>query len=478
MPNDQINFKNNAGSGNINSGFLTSRNFSTVSPLKSSENVNSLAKTDMVIVPEQRVINTNPFLFKPKFDIRVNTIPQITKDISAIKIEKPDFIKSTGTFFVSMVKVVDPNEPLKTAVAQMFRSKQNSVNLTSAYTFDGVFSENKLKADLLGLLQSNKSVPNGKLEETAGIMARQARITSINRVNLPESAVNSKLPTRPIDIEATPFPQKDINVDGMRLRYIDVGPENPKGTILFIHGHQSSLEEFNLLVPELSKEYRCLAVDLPGSGYSDQPDINYSLELYEKTLLHFMDNLGVDKATVAGGSLGGNMSLRLGRLAPDRFPNVVSWSPAGVWKPKKFMATMAKTDLLIGPLYWPMLKVQSKEWYKDGFPGKQEIIYDSMKFRREVDSVQFHRSTGQIASQQLRDTHRGLGYLNKQPTLLMVGRDDTGLALGKNAIEFSKEIPNVELKIFENTGHSIHGERPNELIKQMKDFLNNHPVNN
>lgn len=470
MSIEPLKFKPNSNISSPNGEYLTARKISPETTLKIEQNPEtSLAVNDLVSIPEAKGSVVNPFTFNPKLTFSQNKVPEITRQLAGIKLEKPDQLKSIGIFFESLVKVVDPNEPLKSSVEKMFINNQNALNLIGAYSTGGVFAEKTLKNDLLNLLPGNNSVPPGKIEEIAGIMARQARITAINRLNAPGTP--SKLPTRPIGVEATPFPQKDIVVDGMRLRYIDVGPEKPKGTILFIHGHQSTLEEFNDLIPELSREYRCLAVDLPGSGYSEQPDINYSLELYENTLIHFLDKLGVNKATVAGGSLGGNMALRLGRKAPERFPDVISWSPAGVWKPKPFMSFMAKTDLLTGPLYWTMLKFQSTKWYKDGFPGKQEIIYGAMKYRREVDSVQFRRSTGQIAAQQLKDTHRGLGYLNKQPTLLLVGRDDTGLDLAKNAIEFSKEMPNVELKIFENTGHSIHGERPQELVKEMQAFL-------
>ena len=145
----------------------------------------------------------------------------------------------------------------------------------------------------------------------------------------------------------TVFNQKYINIDGVRVRYIDEGSGIP---ILLIHGHQSRIEEFDNIIPALALDYRVLAFDLPGSGYSEQPDIQYSLEYYEDVILKFTTQLNLDDPVIAGGSLGGNLALRVSRRYPGRFRKTIAWSPAGVWPPHENIAWLAEV-FYDSPLY-------------------------------------------------------------------------------------------------------------------------------
>lgn len=62
-------------------------------------------------------------------------------------------------------------------------------------------------------------------------------------------------------------------VDDARLRFVDVGKGPP---VVLIHGFASSLETWDLLIPELSKTHRVIALDLKGFGWSDRPEGDYS----------------------------------------------------------------------------------------------------------------------------------------------------------------------------------------------------------
>src|ERR1700674_376201 len=96
--------------------------------------------------------------------------------------------------------------------------------------------------------------------------------------------------TRPLSVPATPFKQRDIQVDGMRLRYIDEG-QGP--VVLMIPGLTSRIEEYDDLTAALRPRFRVIIADLPGSGYSDKPDRRYSLKFEEDALLGFLDALHV-----------------------------------------------------------------------------------------------------------------------------------------------------------------------------------------
>src|SRR5690349_1922481 len=65
------------------------------------------------------------------------------------------------------------------------------------------------------------------------------------------------------------------NINGIRLYYEEYGKGIP---LLLIHGGLSSIKDVAILIPELSKKFRVIAVDCPGYGRSEQADsLSYQL---------------------------------------------------------------------------------------------------------------------------------------------------------------------------------------------------------
>ena len=214
-------------------------------------------------------------------------------------------------------------------------------------------------------------------------------------------------PHRPLNVPTAPYPQYDmhVTVTGTRFtcRYFiaaySTAPEGPDfpGTgrremppepepwlpederiLLFLHGHGSRAEEALALIPhihrigaERGERFAVVSVDLPSRGYSTMldhevvapfpatfghrvphrpPGLRYPiLEFMENFIARFLAELArqlgrpLDDVTIIGGSLGGNLSLRLNNpvlranLSGDLTPvntwirRHVAWSPASVW---------------------------------------------------------------------------------------------------------------------------------------------------
>jgi len=279
-------------------------------------------------------------------------------------------------------------------------------------------------------------------------------------------------PPRPIAVSVTSHPQSDLDVLGLRLRYIDIPPtgheEGPP--LLLIHGHSSRIEEYEDILPHLAKHRRVLVPDLPGSGYSDKPDVPYSLSLYEDTLLAFLDAKGITRADVAGGSLGGNLTLRLGRREPDRFRKLAAWAPAGCWHPMRW-AVIVNRILRGALLFWPTLWVQSRYWYERSWPGQKAALATSFRYYREIVSRGFVRMYWDIAEDQVKQSHFGVAHEIKQPVLLAVGDRDHGLGMFEGVKKLAGLLPNATLRIFPGARHSLANEVPAELGELTDGFL-------
>ena len=108
-----------------------------------------------------------------------------------------------------------------------------------------------------------------------------------------------------------------IEIDGQRLHYIDTRGEGP--VIVMIHGLGGTLRNYTYaLVDKLSGQFRVIAVDRPGSGYSARPDdAPAKLGAQADTLAKFMRGLGLKQPLLVGHSLGGALSLAIALDHPD-----------------------------------------------------------------------------------------------------------------------------------------------------------------
>ncbi|MFO0761009.1 MAG: alpha/beta fold hydrolase, partial [Byssovorax sp.] len=98
-------------------------------------------------------------------------------------------------------------------------------------------------------------------------------------------------------MEGEPKTARFAQVEGARVRYVDVGKGPP---VVLIHGFASSLETWDFLIPELSKTHRVVAMDLKGFGWTDRPEGDYSPTAQAKIVLALMKDRGIEKADIVG----------------------------------------------------------------------------------------------------------------------------------------------------------------------------------
>ncbi len=91
-----------------------------------------------------------------------------------------------------------------------------------------------------------------------------------------------------------PYKSKFIEVGGSRLHYVEEGEDDP---ILFLHGNPTSSYLWRNVMPHLSGQGRCIALDLIGMGKSDKPDIGYRFFDHARYVEGFIDALGLENIT-------------------------------------------------------------------------------------------------------------------------------------------------------------------------------------
>ncbi|MGB2246892.1 MAG: haloalkane dehalogenase [Alcanivorax sediminis] len=122
-----------------------------------------------------------------------------------------------------------------------------------------------------------------------------------------------------------PFAPHYVEVDGLRMHYLDEGPADAK-PILMLHGEPSWSYLYRHMIPICAAAgHRVIAPDLIGFGKSDKPtDINaYSYQSHMDWLQSLLEQLQLTDITLVCQDWGSLLGLRLAAENPDRFRAIV-----------------------------------------------------------------------------------------------------------------------------------------------------------
>ncbi|PWK65794.1 alpha/beta hydrolase [Aminobacter sp. AP02] len=125
---------------------------------------------------------------------------------------------------------------------------------------------------------------------------------------------------------AVPASGRFLEFGRHRIHYVDQGQGRP---IVFLHGLGGQLHHFSgTLFSRLDGEFRLIALDRPGSGYSSRPsDFAGSLREQAEVVYRVIKKLGLEKPLVVGHSLGGAVALTLALEHPEAMSGLVLLSP-------------------------------------------------------------------------------------------------------------------------------------------------------
>ena len=119
-------------------------------------------------------------------------------------------------------------------------------------------------------------------------------------------------------------PDQFFDSNGVRIRYVEQG-QGP--AIVLMHGYSGTLDRHfiaNGVFANLAKDHRAIAIDLRGHGKSGKPhDPKAYGEEFARDVVRLLDHLKIQRAHVAGYSLGAFIAGRLATLDPERLISVI-----------------------------------------------------------------------------------------------------------------------------------------------------------
>lgn len=252
--------------------------------------------------------------------------------------------------------------------------------------------------------------------------------------------------------------------------YHDVGQGSP---VLMLHGSGpgvSAWANWRPALQALQQDFRLLAPDLAGFGYSVSPaDMVHTRQTWLDQIVRFMDAVGVDQAHVVGNSFGGSMALALAIAHPDRVGKLVLMGSVGVpfeltagldavwgYEPsvenmQAIMRIFAYDQSLVGEAlvrmrYEASMRPGIQQSYAGMFPAPRQRWVDAMA-HAEADI-------------------RALPH----PTLLVHGRDDKVIPLSTSRTLLNW-IDDSQLHVFGRCGHWTQIEHGARFCSLLREFL-------
>jgi pimeloyl-ACP methyl ester carboxylesterase len=152
----------------------------------------------------------------------------------------------------------------------------------------------------------------------------------------------------------TPPEDRFAKLDGMRVHYQNYG--KGEEAIVFVHGWTCNLNFWKANVPAFVGKTRVIAVDLPGHGQSDKPEVAYSMDLFARSIDAVLQDAGVRRVTLVGHSMGTPVIRQFYRNYPNKTRALVI-----VDGPLRGFGDPAQMKQFLDPLRGPNYKAQAEQ---------------------------------------------------------------------------------------------------------------------
>lgn len=270
--------------------------------------------------------------------------------------------------------------------------------------------------------------------------------------------------------------QSHVTIDGVSLSYQDGGRGHP---LVFVHGLAATSFSWSWVASALATEYRTICFDLMGSGLSDKPaDEQYTLQRQGELIWGAIRQLGLERPTLIGHSLGGGVCLSMLRALNGGYGEVsglVLVDTVCYRKRLPWFLSLLKLPVLprlgmkIIPEKWGYSLVgkvmygrrtgiskESVEAYSSALalPGGHEALISTAYQIMPMDMDEFVASYSRICV----------------PTTIIWGEHDRVLPI-RFGRQLAQQIPSSGSHVVNESGHCPQEERPDVVISVLREFL-------
>ncbi len=269
-----------------------------------------------------------------------------------------------------------------------------------------------------------------------------------------------------------------LNNNNSIIRYAELGDKS-KPTIILLHGVPENLQAWYAVAPMLSNNYHVLALDWPGFGGSEPLDSfeAYNSQNFADIVIDFMGTMKIKQTIIMAPDIALLPSFLIGLKRPELVSKLIVMD--GIPFPRKQYASwelnsFARKGSIIGKalVRW-FSGISAQIAYLKGFYRGHSI---PKEVRKEFSIDGKNENTQDAFLSYFQNFHIGQTYFEpiahklQTPVLVVWGKYDRFINI-KLAHEIVEKLPNAELEIIDKSGHYVHMDTPEELVKVARIFI-------
>ena len=280
-----------------------------------------------------------------------------------------------------------------------------------------------------------------------------------------------------------------VEADGVRIFYRSAGDAGAP-VLLLLHGFPTSSFMFRDLIPRLASQYRVIAPDLPGFGFTEVPErrkYTYSFDALAGTIEAFTDALVLNRYAIYVFDYGAPTGFRLAMRHPERVTAIISQNGnayeeglGDAWGPiRKYWSQPTAENREV--LRQNILTLEGTRWqYTHGVTNPETVAPESYTLdtalleRPGNKEIQLDLFLDYASNVKLYPKFQEYFRKSKPPLLAIWGKNDP-FFIPAGAEAFRKDIPGAKIE-FLDTGHFAIETHVVEIASAMKNFLADHGV--
>ncbi|MGH9934563.1 MAG: alpha/beta fold hydrolase [Nitrososphaerales archaeon] len=259
--------------------------------------------------------------------------------------------------------------------------------------------------------------------------------------------------------------QDIVKIDGYSIRYLEDGSSRTKH-VLLLHGLGASAERWSKIMPIFAKHFHVVAPDIIGFGYSDKPEVSYTIPFFLDFVKDFTHAFDMENLTLIGASLGGQIAAEFAIASKKMIENLVLVTPAGVMK-----EPTPVLNYYIAAAMYPTFDNAKKAFRQmAGDPKAVDEVYArDFVNRMQLPNAKYAFMSSIMGSKGTPNLSARLEEIDA-PTLIVWGEKDALIPV-RYARRFQKEVKGSQLAIIKNSGHTPYFERPEAFSDTVLEFL-------
>jgi len=223
--------------------------------------------------------------------------------------------------------------------------------------------------------------------------------------------------------------------------------------LLLLHGAIGAKDQLYPLTIPLKHHYTIHTLNFSGHGGNSIPDDRFSIELFAKDVLRYMQQQNIENLSIFGYSMGGYVAMWLAKNYPEKINKLITLATKFYW------------DEIIATKEIKMLNAEAIEQKIPAFANQLKQRHAPNDWK-----LVMQKAAEMLMNLGVNNTLKTEEYSSVAPCLLLLGDCDKMVTLDETVAVY-KQLPNAQLGVLPNTPHPIEQVNVDMLVYMMQRFL-------